>query len=633
MATSKEVPIRSNPKQKTQLKPTRGQLTSNDLNQMFKTGFLADVYQEKPIGGSGGVDKVVTRFPPEPNGYLHIGHSKAIAVNFGFAKFHSGDCYLRFDDTNPKGEEERYIESIQELVAWLGFKPVRITYSSDYFDRLYELAEALILKDKAYVCHCTESEIKAQRGVDTVTGAKGKTRYACAHRDRPVSESLVEFRAMQEGKYRAQEAVLRMKQDLSSGNPQMWDITAYRVVEDDEGNFCKHLRAGDKWKIYPSYDFTHCLCDSFEDVTHSLCTTEFELSRESYEWLCDELEVYKPMQREFGRLNMNGTVLSKRKLITLIKDKYVRDWDDPRLFTLVGLRRRGIPPGAILSFVNELGVTKSKTTIETHRFERSVRAYLESTVPRLMLVLDPICVLIENLPDDYVEMVEIPFSKDPSYGTHSVPFTNTVYIDRNDFRETASENFYRLSPGVSVGLMKVPFPITATSYESDPATRLVTTVYAKYETPEEGSQRKKPKSYIHWVAHSPTHNSPIKAEVHSFNPLFNSANPLSHPDGYLADINPNSEDVFPKALLEIGFKEIKERAPWPANPGGNGNGAGSGSGDGSGYGGSTPPPNGPESVRFQGMRVAYFCEDKDSTVEKVVLNRIVTLKEDAGKGT
>ncbi|OJD24045.1 glutamine-tRNA ligase [Blastomyces percursus] len=619
MTTSAKVPIRS----KRKGKPARGQAVSNDPDQMFKTGFLADVYQEKPIGGSSGVDKVFTRFPPEPNGYLHIGHSKAITINFGFARFHGGACYLRFDDTNPKGEEERYIESIEELVRWLGFKPLRVTYSSDYFDRLYELAETLIQKDKAYVCHCTENEIKAQRGVDAAAGTKGKARYACPHRGRPVAESLAEFRAMQGGKYRAQQAVLRMKQDLANGNPQMWDITAYRVVEDDEGGFCKHLRTGDKWKIYPSYDFTHCLCDSFENITHSLCTTEFELSRESYEWLCDALEVYKPMQREYGRLNMNGTVLSKRKLITLISGKYVKDWDDPRLFTLVGLRRRGIPPGAILSFVNELGVTKANTTIETHRFERSVRVYLESTVPRLMLVLDPIRVLIENLPSDYVEMVEIPFSKDPNYGTHSVPFTNTVYIDRSDFRETASENFYRLSPGVSVGLMKVPFPITATSYESDPTTGRVTIVRAKYEIPEEGSPRKKPKSYIHWVAHSPAHGSPIKAEVHIFHQLFKSTNPLSHPDGYLADINPNSEEIFPNSLIDIGFNEVKERAPWPADPATKDNEIGDGTG--------TPRPNGPESVRFQGMRVAYFCEDKDSTTEKVVLNRIVTLKEDPGK--
>ncbi|OAT13115.1 glutaminyl-tRNA synthetase [Blastomyces gilchristii SLH14081] len=338
-------------------------------------------------------------------------------------------------------------KSIEELVRWLGFKPLRVTYSNDYFDRLYELAEALIQRDKAY----------AQRGVDAAAGTKGKARYACPHRDRPVAESLAEFRAMQGGKYRAQPAVLRMKQDLANGNPQMWDITAYRVVEDDEGGFCKHLRTGDKWKIYPSYDFTHCLCDSLKTSPNSLCTTEFELSRESYEWLCDALEVYKPMQREYGRLNMNGTVLSKRKLIILISGKL----------------------------------------IQFHSRTLSISTAVISGKPL--------------------------------------------------------QNFYRLSPGVSVSFMKVPFPITATSYESDPTTGLVTVVRAKYEIPEEGSPRKKPKSSEH-----PGPQTPATKE-----------------------------------------NEMEDES-------------------------GTLRPNGPESVRFQGMRVAYFCEDKDSTAEKVVLNMIVT---------
>ncbi|KAL2379843.1 hypothetical protein RJZ90_004993 [Blastomyces dermatitidis] len=408
---------------------------------------------------------------------------------------------------------------------------------------------------------------QAQRGVVAAAGTKGKARYACPHRDRPVAESLAEFRAMQGGKYRAQPAVLRMKQDLANGNPQMWDITAYRVVEDDEGGFCKHLRTGDKWKIYPSYDFTHCLCDSLK--TSPILFAQWSLS------YLESLTNGCAMRLKYGRLNMNGTVLSKRKLITLISGKYVKDWDDPRLFTLVGLRRRGIPPGAILSFVNELRVTKANTTIETHRFERSVRVYLESTMPRLMLVLDPIRVLIENLPSDYVEMVEIPFSKDPSYGytsSLSMKLALTIFSRLIQFHSrTLSistavisgkplQNFYRLSPGVSVSFMKVPFPITATSYESDPTTGLVTVVRAKYEIPEEGSPRKKPKSSEH-----PGPQTPATKE-----------------------------------------NEMEDES-------------------------GTLRPNGPESVRFQGMRVAYFCEDKDSTAEKVVLNRIVTLKEDPGK--
>lgn len=252
-----------------------------DPESMFKEGFLKAVYNERPV------KQVFTRFPPEPNGYLHIGHSKAIAINFGFARFHGGDCYLRFDDTNPEAEEEKYFTAIKEMVEWLGFKPCAITYSSDHFDKLYELAEYLIHRDGAYVCHCTDEEVKLQRG-----GKDHGPRYACPHRDRPKEESLAEFRAMRDGKYKPREAFLRMKQDFEDGNPQMWDLVAYRILE------APHHRTGNKWRIYPTYDFTHCLCDSFEKISHSLCTTEFILSRVSYEWLCDAVEVYKPMQRE-----------------------------------------------------------------------------------------------------------------------------------------------------------------------------------------------------------------------------------------------------------------------------------------------------------------------------------------------
>ncbi|KAG0645616.1 Glutaminyl-tRNA synthetase [Hyphodiscus hymeniophilus] len=580
-----------------------------DADSMFKGGFLADVYSERPIG-QNDIDKVVTRFPPEPNGFLHLGHSKAILINFGFARFHGGDCYLRFDDTNPAGEEEKYFTAIEEMVSWLGFKPVKITHSSDNFDRLYELAEDLINRDGAYVCHCTKAEVVAQRG-----GGKNRPRDACPHRNRPLSESLTEFRAMRDGKYKPQEAVLRMKQNLEDGNPQMWDLAAYRVLDSEEKPV-RHYRTGDKWKIYPTYDFTHCLCDSFEGITHSLCTTEFELSRVSYEWLCDKVEVYKPMQREFGRLNVSGTVLSKRKIISLIENGCVRDWDDPRLYTLIALRRRGVPPGSILRFVNELGVTKATTTIDIKRFERVVRGYLENTVPRLMLVLDPIPVVIENLTEDYMEMVELPFSKDPAFGIHTVPFTKTVYIERSDFRETASKDFFRLAPGSSVGLLKVPFPITATGFETDPTTGLVTLVRAHYEKPEEGATFKKPKTYIHWIADCPSKNSPINATVRIFNQLFNVDNPDSHPDGFLAVVNPVSEETYPNAMIETGFAEIKRRAPWPSLEGERDIASGE---------------TRSETVRFQGMRVAYFCLDRDSTDDNIVMNRIVSLKEDAKK--
>ncbi|KAL8969468.1 MAG: hypothetical protein Q9197_004332 [Variospora fuerteventurae] len=523
-----------------------------DPQSMFKEGFLKSVFHEKTSG------KVVTRFPPEPNGYLHIGHSKAIAINFGFARYHDGVCYLRFDDTNPEAEEEKYFTAIENMVQWLGFTPYKITYSSDNFDRLYELAEALIQRDGAYVCTCTDTEIKDQRGGDRGTAGP---RYACPHRNRPTSESLTEFRAMRDGKYKPKEAFLRMKQDITDGNPQMWDLAAYRVLDKE------HHRTGDKWRIYPTYDFTHCLCDSFEDISHSLCTTEFTLSRVSYEWLCDAVSVYKPMQREYGRLNLTGTVLSKRKLLQLVTDKHVRSWDDPRLYTLIALRRRGIPPGAILAFVNELGVSTALTNIQIVRFEQSVRRYLEQTVPRLMLLLDPVPVIIDNLPSDHIEDIELPFSpKDPTFGTHTVPFTKTVFIDRSDFREADSKDFFRLAPGKSVGLLKVPFPITATSFEKDEASGAVTAIHATYEKPaaaaaEEGTAFKKPKTYIQWVGSAPERNSPVKAEVRIFNPLFKSENPDAAEGGFLNDINPDSEEVYPNAMIEVGLEEVRRRAP------------------------------------------------------------------------
>lgn len=574
-----------------------------DPDAMFKEGWLATVRKERPEDES-----VFTRFPPEPNGYLHIGHCKAIAVNFGFARYYGGKCYLRFDDTNPEAEEEKFFNAIIEMVEWLGFNPHQITHSSDNFDKLYDLAEKLIQKDGAYVCHCSDEELKDQRGG---TDNKNKhARYACVHRSRPIEESLAEFRAMRDGKYKPKEAFLRMKQDLEDGNPQMWDLPAYRILEKP------HHRTGNKWRIYPTYDFTHSLCDSFEGITHSLCTVEFRQSRESYEWLNNKIDVpHKPMQREYGRLNVTGTVLSKRKIAKLVNEKVVLDWDDPRLYTMVALRRRGIPPGAILSFINELGVTTSTTNIQLVRFEQSVRKYLEMTVPRLMLVLDPVPVIIDDLPEDYYEEVENAFGpKDVDMGSHKVPFTKTVYIERDDFREVDDPNFFRLAPGKSVGLLKVPYPITATSFKTDDATGLVTEIHAKYDKPAEGEKFKKPKAYIHWAGESPKDGSPVKAEVRIFKSLFKSENPDAVEPSFMADLNENSLEIYPNAMVEVGFNEIQGRAPWPEEAGEK-----------------DSKKAGPETVRFQGMRVGYFCMDRESTANKVILNRIVSLKEDSSK--
>lgn len=575
------------PAKSTTAAPKSAQKKEEDVKlepaNMFAQGWLDEVYKERPV------NPVTTRFPPEPNGYLHIGHAKAIAVNFGFARYHGGECYLRFDDTNPEAEEEKYFTAIKEIVEWLGFKPKEITYSSDNFDKLYEKAEELIKLDKAYVCHCGDAEIKAQRG-----GEERGPRFRCEHAKQSVETNLEKFRAMRDGKYKPREAFLRMKQNIEDGNPQMWDLAAYRVLD------AEHHRTGPKWKIYPTYDFTHCLCDSFENISHSLCTTEFIQSRVSYEWLNTSLGVYEPMQREYGRLSIAGTVLSKRKIMKLVNGGYVRGWDDPRLYTLIAIKRRGVPPGAILEFVNELGVTTSPTTIQLARFDQTIRRYLERTVPRLMLVLDPIPVIIEDAEE--LEL-ELPFSpKIPAMGSHKVKFTKTVYIERSDFREVDSKEYFRLAPGKSVGLLQVPYPIKTVSFTKDGDK--VTEIRAVYD--KEG---KKPKTYIHWVAEGSRN-----VEVRIHNALFKSEKPDNAPGGFLEDINPNSEEIWPKAMIESGFDEVRRRAPWPEAAGESELGKG-----------------GLESVRFQAMRVAYMAMDSDSTDDKIVLNRIVSLKEDAGK--
>ncbi|KAG6833926.1 hypothetical protein H0H87_007937 [Tephrocybe sp. NHM501043] len=579
---------------------------------------------------------VWTRFPPEPNGYLHIGHSKAIFVNFGFAAYHNGKCYLRYDDTNPEKEEAKYFESILEMVRWLGFEPWKITYSSDYFDELYDLAVELIKRDKAYVCHCTQEEIKADRGEK-----RGQPR-PCIHRNRPISESLIEFEGMKNGKYRPKEANLRMKQDLEDGNPQMWDLTAYRVLD------TPHHRTHDKWKIYPTYDFTHCLVDSFENISHSLCTTEFIASRQSYEWLCDAVDVYRPRQSEYGRLNLEGTIMSKRKIHALVTGGYVNGWDDPRLYSLIALRRRGIPPGAIISFVSTLGVSTAASNIEISRFEQTVRQYLENTAPRLLMVMKTLRVTIENLPEDYVLTVEKPLHpKVPELGTSSIPFTRNIYIESDDFRLEDSKDYFRLAPGKTVGLFGAPYPVTYVSHKTDLTTGEVVEVVVKLEN--EGAA-KKPKAFIQWVANHPASGSPVRVdETRIFHRLFKS----DRPSGDVSDLQPDSLEVVKGALVEVGFWALakcslidaRREAAVRTEKATQDNKTTTTASD-------TPHATseqlvGKECVRFQGLRVAYFALDKDSQLacldepdsvkasrkqgDYVVLNRIVSLKEDSGK--
>ncbi|KAI8069625.1 tRNA synthetases class I, catalytic domain-containing protein [Gongronella butleri] len=608
------------PKPKKEAAVKEEETRSVDPTRMFFEGELAKLHKpggnkqidpalmEAHLKATGG--KVMTRFPPEPNGYLHIGHAKAINVNFGYAKAHDGLCYLRYDDTNPEAEEEKYFTSILDTVRWLGFEPWKITYSSDYFQQLYELALQLIKSGLAYTCQCTGEEIHANRG-----GDDGGPRIACAHRDRPIEETLLQFDHMKQGRYKEGEVTLRMKMDLESGNPQFWDLIAYRVL------YTPHHRTGSDWCIYPTYDYTHCLVDSFENITHSLCTTEFTQSRESYYWLVDALKVYKPVQWEYGRLNVTGTIMSKRKILKMVTSKLVNDWDDPRLYTLVGIRRRGVPPEAINNFVLGLGVTTNKTVINAMRLDAKVREYLDDHAPRLMTILDPVKVVLTNLPDDYVEDITVPNKpRDASMGEHVVPFTKVVYIDRSDFREQDSKDYYRLAPGKSVGLLHVKHPVRCVSIDKDAQGNIIA-LNCEYEN---NIEFKKPKTYIHWVADCPARDSPVRFdEVRVYEPLFHHDNPEKVEGGYLKDMNENSLTTIKGAIATVGFYD--QVADWVKKTGGKDK----------------------ESMRWQFVRTGYFCFDWDTefdlelakqgkikeALRRTVINRTVTLKEDAGKSS
>lgn len=603
-------------KKKAKKQPTKNNETKPEVERsMFSEGFLGELHKpgENPqaypelmkehLEATKG--EVWTRFPPEPNGYLHIGHSKAIMVNFGYAKFHNGKCYLRFDDTNPEAEEAKYFESIKDMIDWLGFKPWKVTYSSDYFDTLYELAEELIKRGKAYVCHCTAEEVKLQRGLKE-DGTLGGERFASPYRNRSVEENLTEFRKMRDGHYEVGKATLRMKQDIDSPSPQMWDLVAYRVLN------TPHHRTGDKWRIYPTYDFTHCLVDSIENISHSLCTTEFRLSRESYEWLCDALHVYRPAQREYGRLNITGTVLSKRKIAKLVDLKIVRGWDDPRLYTLEAIRRRGVPPGAILLFINTLGVTTSVTNIQEIRLESAIRNYLDQTTPRLMMILEPILIEVDNVAEDYEEVIEMPYKPgdDAKFGIRKLKFTKYNYIDRQDYRDEFDKEYRRLAPGQPVGLMRVPFNVSVKEVirNGDKIEKII----VNYDNNKD--EYKKPKTFIQWIGKDDVLK--IK-EIRIQNRLFKSENPSAHPQGYLEDINENSEEIVRGGIIEkLSFEEIKSKSPMNVEIAGSEF--------------NIKEKYGPQTVRFQALRIGYFCMDKDSG-EDVVLNRIVTLKEDSSK--
>ena len=527
--------------------------------------------------------RVHTRFPPEPNGYLHLGHAKSICLNFGVAREFGGLCNLRFDDTNPIKEDVEYVDSIREDVRWLGGDwGDREFYASNYFDRLYGYAEQLIIMGRAYVDDLSAEEIREYRGTLTRPGKESPWRK------RSAEENLDLFRRMKAGEFPDGARVLRAKIDMASPNIIMRDPTLYRI------RHARHHRTGDTWCIYPMYDFTHCLSDSMEGITHSLCTLEFDNNRELYDWILDTLGLYHPRQIEFARLGLTHTVLSKRKLIQLVKEGHVRGWDDPRMPTLSGLRRRGVPPEAIREFCARIGVARTDSTVEYAMLEFCIRERLNVVAPRVMAVLDPIKVVIENYPEDLTETFEMPYHpEDASYGSRTVPFSRTLYIERDDFRMDPPKKFHRLAPGAEVRLRYAYF-ITCREAVTD-ASGNVTELRCVYDPESKGGQSpdgRKVKGTIHWLsaAHA------IPARVRLYEHLFAVENPNAMPEGqtFLDAINPAS-------LREIDARIEPALAQAPVG----------------------------QTVQFE--RLGYFCKDRDSTEALPVYNRTTTLRDSWAK--
>ena len=524
-------------------------------------------------------NRVHTRFPPEPNGYLHLGHAKSICLNFGVAREFGGLCNLRFDDTNPTKEETEYVDSIREDVRWLGgVWDDREFYASDYFEKLYDYAEQLIKMGKAYVDDLSAEEIREYRGTLTEPGRESPWR------NRSVDENLDLFRRMRAGEFGDGQKVLRAKIDMTSPNVVMRDPTLYRI------RHAEHHRTGNKWCIYPMYDYTHCLSDSIEGITHSLCTLEFINNRELYDWVLETLGAYRPQQIEFARLNVTYTVLSKRKLIQLVKEGHVTGWDDPRMPTLSGMRRRGIPPEALREFCSRIGLARADSTVEYSMLEFCVREYLNEHTPRVMAVLDPVKVVIENYPVGQVEEFDMPYHpEDASYGSRKVPFSRELYIERDDFRLEPPKKFHRLAPGAEVRLRYAYF-ITCREAVLDDAGNVVE-LRCVYDPESKGGQSpdgRKVKGTIHWVsaAHA------IPAEVRLYDQLFAVENPNAAPEGktFLDNLNPESLTKV-EALLEPALATFK-------------------AGD-----------------KMQFERLGYYCKDKDSTDAKPVFNRTTTLRD------
>jgi glutaminyl-tRNA synthetase len=523
------------------------------------------------------VTAVVTRFPPEPNGYLHIGHAKSICLNFGIAGEFGGRCHLRFDDTNPTKEEQEYIDAIERDVRWLGFDWGKYLYhASDYFERLYEWAEVLIRAGKAYVDDQTQEEMRAARGTLTEPGKNSP------FRDRAVEENLDLFRRMRAGEFPNGARVLRAKIDMASGNINLRDPVLYRILH------AEHPRTGTAWSIYPSYDFAHGQSDAIEGITHSICTLEFEDHRPLYDWFLANLPVpAHPHQYEFARLNLTHTILSKRVLTVLVRGGHVGGWDDPRMPTLAGLRRRGVPPAAIRDFVKRIGVAKANSTVDVGMFEFSIREHLNRSAERRMAVLRPLKVVIENYPEGQGEELEaVNHPETPSAGTRRIRFGRELFIERDDFMENPPKKFFRLSPGAEVRLRYAYF-ITCREVKKNAAGESVE-LCCTYDPATKGGNApdgRKVKATMHWVSAKDS----LPAEVRLYNPLF--TNPDPDAGNFAAELNPNSLEVLADARVEPSLTQIK--------PG--------------------------EAVQFE--RQGYFCPDPDSVPGKLVFNRTVGLRD------
>lgn len=529
--------------------------------------------------------RIQTRFPPEPNGYLHIGHAKAICLDFGIAERYGGVCNLRFDDTNPVKEDVEYVDSIQEDIAWLGFKWNKIFYASDYFQQLFDLAIRFIKEGKAYVDEQSAETIAQQKGTPTTPGTESP------FRNRPIEENLDLFMKMANGEIADGTMVLRAKIDMASSNMHFRDPIMYRIITTHP-----HHKTGTKWKVYPMYDFAHGQSDYFEGVTHSLCTLEFEVHRPLYDWFIDQFATpeYRPKQREFNRLNITYTVMSKRKMLQLVKEGLVRGWDDPRMPTICGMRRRGYTPQSIRSFIDKIGYTKYEAINDVSLLEAAVREDLKPTAPRVCAILDPVKLVITNYPEGSTETLVTENNPDnPNGGTRELTFSRELYIERNDFMEDAPKDFFRLSPGGREVRLKSAYIIQATGCEKD-AEGNVTTVYCTHDPDSksgtEGGNRKT-KSTINWVEY----NSAIDAEVRLYDRLFAVENPSASDADFRELLNPDSLKIVEGCKVDASMGNVK------------------------GY------------DHFQFLKVGYFTADRDSQPGKPVFNLTVSLKDNWAK--